>query len=294
MLSVLLRFPRSVQRPHMCCSPSRDRTQGRTLHCAAPGLCFPIPCAHFHPNSPPASSAEVISVSPAAPANNRSLCSALRLGKGRGCEAVEHRSTGMSGLPAACPHPSILSWVWGSLLAPSPVVGLWDVGHADALHPHLRLRISAVQHVAVRRASPQTLHKETCPLRKTPCGFFLASLVWERIHPTPLLLSRLGFLQARVSVPSLCLGSPCPLWFSPLGDEVLDHSSSMLGRIRLLSHLLPAWPHPTLGTGTAGMVWQGRVPQLGLSTFVLMGTEGEHPVGISHPHLRKVWLRLVC
>lgn len=204
------------------------------------------------------------------------------LGKGRGCEAVEHCSTGMSGLPAACPHPSILSWVWGPLLAPSPVVGLWDVGHADALHPHLRLRISAVQHVAVHHASPQTLHKETCTLRKTPCGFFLASLVWERIHPTPLFLSRLGFLQARVSVPSLCLGSPCPLWFSPLGDEVLDHSSSMLGRIRLLSHLLPAWPHLTLGTGTAGM---------GASTWVehicADGNRGRTPCGHLSPTFKE-------
>lgn len=242
-LGVELRAERRTAQPQGCVSPSPVRVSTQILLLPAVLRSFRSPrrrqrtIAHCAPRSV--------------------------LGKGRGCEAVEHRSTGTGGLLAACPHPSALSWPRGPRLAPGPAVGLWDVGHADALRPHLRVRTGAVQHVAVHCASLQIPHKETYTLRKLPRGFFfLALLPWERIHPMPFFL-RLGLLLACVSVPSLCLGSPCPLWFSPLGDEVLDLSLSVLGRIRLLSHLLPASPHPTLETGTAGMAWQDGCHCLG-------------------------------
>lgn len=102
-------------------------------------------------------------------------------------------------------------------------------------------------------------------LGKLPRGFSLASSPRAGIYPEPFLLHPPLQIKCQICglVPSLWLGSAYPLGIFPPGDEVLDPSSPPLGRIWLLSHLLPAGAAPALplprhnpwGTGSANLLW---------------------------------------
>lgn len=102
-------------------------------------------------------------------------------------------------------------------------------------------------------------------LGKLPRGFSLASSPRAGIYPEPFLLHPPLQIKCQICglVPSLWLGSSYPLGIFPPGDEVPDPSSPPLGRIWLLSHLLPAGAAPALplprhnpwGTGSANLLW---------------------------------------
>lgn len=103
----------------------------------------------------------------------------------------------------------------------------------------------------------------TLGLGKLPRGFSLASSPRVGIYPEPFLLHPPLQIKAPARFAVWCqpfsLGSSYPLWIFPLGDEVPEPSSPVLGRIRLLSHLLPAGAAPALPLPCHSPCWgQGR------------------------------------